>query len=516
MTQPLVECIANYSEARRPEVVEAIVASITAVPGVRLLDRHSDNDHNRSVITFVGLPVGVEEAAFRSIAKAAELINLDEHTGEHPRIGATDVVPFVPIDGVTMQDCVEMARRLGRRVGTELNIPVYLYEEAATRPERQNLENVRQGQYEALKVEMGVNPARTPDFGPERVGPAGATVIGARAPLIAFNAYLTTNDVSIADKIARAMRNSSGGYRFVKGMGVLVEGRAQVSMNLTNYRKSPIARIVETIRREAARYGVGLHHTELVGLIPQEALVDAAVWYLQLDQFEPEQILEKKLYSAPSATEGQMAMAGPHSDFLDDLAAGTPAPGGGSAAAHTAAAGAALVTMVGRLTVGKKKYAGVQNQMQEMVEKAERLRAELVAAVQRDAAAFEDVMAAMKMPKETPDQEQLRSVALERATLTAARIPLDTARKAVAVMELALEAVTYGNTNAITDGGTAAALARAGLSGAGLNVHINANSLQDRNAADSLLNELRSLEQRAAQLETQIQAQLRQRGGLSL
>ncbi|HEX7975067.1 MAG TPA: glutamate formimidoyltransferase, partial [Anaerolineales bacterium] len=196
MPTPLVECIANYSEARRPEVVEAIIQAITPVPGVKLLDRHSDLDHNRTVLTFVGPPAGVEEAAFRSIAKAAELINLDQHRGAHPRIGATDVVPFVPISGMTMQDCVEIARRVGHRVGDELGIPVYLYEEAAVRPERQNLENIRRGQYEALKVEVGTDPNRDPDFGPRKIGPAGATVIGARHPLIAYNVYLTSDDVS--------------------------------------------------------------------------------------------------------------------------------------------------------------------------------------------------------------------------------------------------------------------------------------------------------------------------------
>ena len=330
MSTQIVECIANFSEARRPEVVEAIMAAVTSVPGVTLLDRHSDLDHNRTVLTFVGPPAEVEEAAFRAIAKAAELIDLDQHTGEHPRIGATDVVPFVPITGVTMPECVEMARRLGSRVGEELGIPVYLYEEAATRPERKNLENIRRGQYEALKEEIGVKPERQPDFGPAKVGPAGATVIGARQPLIAFNVYLTTDDVSIAKKIAKAVRNSSGGLRYVKALGLLVEGRAQVSMNLTNYRGTPVARVVEMIRREAARYGVGIHHSELVGLIPQEALVEAARWYLQLDQFEPEQILEYRLAAAQQEASGSASQ-----NFLDALAEGTPAPGGGSAAAYS-------------------------------------------------------------------------------------------------------------------------------------------------------------------------------------
>src|SRR4030043_1369945 len=334
MTKPILECIPNYSEARRPDVIEAIMSSITSVDGVTLLDRHSDLDHKRTVLTFTGPPEAVEEAAFRSISKAAELIDLNKHTGEHPRIGATDVVPFVPISGVTMQHCIQIARHLGKRVGEELNIPVYLYEEAATRPERTNLENLRRGQFETLKVEMGVKPERTPDFGPEQIGTAGATVIGARQPLIAYNIYLTTDDLSIAERIAKTVRFSSGGLRFVKALGMLVEGRAQISMNLTNYHKTPLALVVETIRREAARYGVMIHHAELVGLIPQAALVEGAVWYLQLDQFKPEQILEQKLYAILQPPQKQYLEQPEYgTEFLDALASATATPGGGSAAA---------------------------------------------------------------------------------------------------------------------------------------------------------------------------------------
>ncbi|HNS38575.1 MAG TPA: glutamate formimidoyltransferase, partial [Anaerolineaceae bacterium] len=446
MANPLVECIPNFSDARRPEVVEAILAAIQAVPGVHILDRHSDLDHNRTVVTFVGSPAAVEEAAYQGIARASELIDLDHHTGEHPRMGAADVVPFVPIRDITMVECVEMARRLGKRVGDTLNIPVYLYEEAATRPERTNLENIRRGQYEGLKAEMGLNPARDPDFGPRAVGPAGGTVIGARAPLIAFNVYLTTDDVSIAQKIGRAVRNSSGGMRFVKGMGVLVEGRAQVSMNLTNYRQSPIARVVELVRREAQRYGVAIHHTELVGLTPEEALIDAAQWYLQLDGFEPDQILERRLFDSDTTAASEAAPAGP--DFLDQLASATPAPGGGSAAAHTGAAGAALVAMVARLTIGKKKYESVKDQMWALIEQAETLRAELTAAVDEDAAAFEAVMAAFKLPKDTEEQQAARNAAVQQATFAAAQVPLTVARRAVQVMDLALQAAQLGNLNA--------------------------------------------------------------------
>ncbi len=347
MSKKLVECIPNFSEARRPDVVEQIAQAILSVNGVQILDRHSDQDHNRTVITLLGEPQAVEQAVFAGIQKAAELIDMDQHQGEHPRIGATDVVPFVPIREMEMSECVEMARRLAKRVGEELGIPVYLYEEAAARPDRVNLEDVRRGQYEGLKEEVKTNAERKPDFGPAELGKAGATVIGARYPLIAFNVYLTTDDVSIAKKIAKQVRHSSGGMRYVKAMGVLVEGRAQVSMNLTNFQKTPLAQVVEFVRREAQRYGVAIHHSELVGLIPQKALTDAAVWYLQLDQYEDEQLLENKLMSA--AFEQSPVAAGADSSFW----------GTASAIQHRAFAGAGrlpeglrLVAMV-RLTLGK-------------------------------------------------------------------------------------------------------------------------------------------------------------------
>jgi glutamate formiminotransferase / formiminotetrahydrofolate cyclodeaminase len=511
MPTQIVECIPNFSEARRPEVVEAIMQAVTSVPEIALLDRHSDLDHNRTVLTFVGPPAEVEEAAFRAIAKAAELIDLDRHSGEHPRIGATDVVPFVPIKGISMPECVLMARRLGQRVGAELGIPVYLYEAAAARPERTNLENIRRGQYEAIKEEMGVKPERDPDFGPAKVGPAGATVIGARPPLIAFNVYLTTDDVSIAKKIAKTVRHSSGGLRYVKALGLLVEGRAQVSMNLTNYLGTPIARVVETIRREAARYGVGVHHSELVGLIPQEALVEAARWHLQLDQFESEQILEYRLAATQKETS-----AGASLDFLEALAEGTPAPGGGSAAAYAGAAGAALAAMVARLTLGKKKYVGVEAQMYALLERAEALRRGLTEAIQKDAEAFEAVMASYRLPKDTDEEAAARQQAVEAAMLNAARVPLETAGMAVDVMELCAQAVETGNLNAISDGASGAALARASLTGAGYNVRINVASLSEASKGEGLLQDIRRLEGRADEIETSLRRQLVERGGMPL
>ncbi|MBC7242081.1 MAG: glutamate formimidoyltransferase [Anaerolineae bacterium] len=291
----IVECVPNFSEGQRKEVIDQLVAAITSVPDVIVLDVEADPDHNRSVITFVGEPAAVEEAAFRSIAKAAELIDMRQHKGKHPRMGAADVVPFVPLRGVTMQDCVEMARRLGKRVGEELGIPVYLYEEAATRAERRNLADIRRGEYEKIAEEIGKAPEREPDFGPARMGSAGATAIGARPPLVAFNVYLNTNNVEIAKAIAKAVRYSSGGLRYVKALGLLVEGRAQISMSVTDFHGTPLLRVLDMIRSEAARWGVSVVESEIVGLVPEDALLDAAIAALQLHRFKKDQILENRI-----------------------------------------------------------------------------------------------------------------------------------------------------------------------------------------------------------------------------
>jgi glutamate formiminotransferase len=293
----LVECIPNFSEGRRRAVIDALVGAVTAVPGVALLDVHSDPDHNRSVLTLAGEPQPVLEAVYAAIARAAELIDLDSQRGQHPRIGAADVVPFVPLEGLMLQDCVGFANQLGERVGRELGIPVYLYEAAATRPARVNLAEVRRGEYEGLKTAIETDLERAPDYGPSHLGKAGAVAIGARLPLIAYNVYLNTDDVEIARKIAESIRYSGGGLAHVKALGLLVVGRAQVSMNLTDYTRTPLPRVMEMIRSEAARYGVAVQSAELVGLIPQAALIEAARWYLQLDGFEPDQILEDRLRS---------------------------------------------------------------------------------------------------------------------------------------------------------------------------------------------------------------------------
>jgi glutamate formiminotransferase len=291
----LIECVPNFSEGRRADVIADITLAIMRVDGVRVLNRHSDADHNRTVITFAGPPEPVLEAAYQSVAAAAALIDMNQQQGQHPRIGAADVVPLVPLRDTTLAACAVLARTLGQRIGETLGLPVYLYEAAALRPERRALPDVRRGQYEGLKATIATDPARAPDFGPARLGPAGAVAVGARPPLVAFNVYLTTSDVTIAQNIARAVRESSGGLPHVRALGLLVQGQAQVSMNLTNIAVTPIHVVVNAIRREAARYGADVARSELVGLLPQQALLDAARSYLQLDTLSASEILETYL-----------------------------------------------------------------------------------------------------------------------------------------------------------------------------------------------------------------------------
>src|ERR1035438_8539511 len=345
MSGTLVECVPNFSEGRDPAKVDAIVEAMK-IPGVYLLDREMDSDHNRSVITLVGEREAIQEGAIRGVGKAAELIDLTKHQGAHPRMGAADVVPFIPIDGVTIEDCIAMARHVGAEIAKRFQIPVYLYEAAAATPERQNLENIRRGQFEGIRAEIATNPARKPDFGEPRVHPtAGATVVGARKFLIAYNVFLNTPDVDIAKKRAKAVRFSNGGMRFVKGAGFLVRGLAQVSMNLTDFEQTPVHRVFEMVKREAARYGVTPVSSEIVGLIPKLALEQAAEWFLQVENFDSSLILENRLAAVMS---GKMAIGGLRAGiepFIEQLAAPTATPGGGSAAAAAAAMAAGLAGM---------------------------------------------------------------------------------------------------------------------------------------------------------------------------
>ena len=510
MSSPLVECIPNFSEGRRPEIIEKITLSITSVQGAQILDCHSDEDHNRTVVTVLGEPSVVEEAMFRAISTAAKLIDMDSQQGAHPRIGATDVVPFVPIRDISMQECVLLAKKLGERVAQSLEIPVYFYEEAASKPERANLEYHRRGQYEGLKEAISSHPDHKPDLGPLKLGKAGAVVIGAREALIAFNVYLDCADVNIAKKIAKSVRFSSGGLRFVKAMGVMVEGCAQVSMNLTNFRKTSIACVIEMNRSEARRYGTSVHHCELVGLIPQEALVDAAVWFTQLDQFSHEQILENKLYQLQQSAQPDKYA------FLDELASPAPTPGGGSAAAFTAAQASALVAMVAGLTIGKKKYADVEGDMQAILNQVEQIREKLTLAVEQDANAFNSLMTAYRLPKETEEEVSQRVESIRKATIEAAKIPLNTVEAAKEVLVLATDVARKGNLNAITDAGTGAALAFAAITGAGANVRINLIELADDAQAVKMLNKLEKLEKEAVNAYNAVRIDIKARSGITL
>ncbi len=507
----IVECVPNFSEGRNLEVVAQIRSAIAAIEGVTFLDQHSDPDHNRTVITFVGDPDAVEKAAFAGISIAAKLIDLDHHTGQHPRMGATDVVPFVPVSGVTLEECVAMAKRLGEKVGSELNIPVYLYEAAATRPDRENLENVRRGQYEGIKAEIETNPNRKPDYGPSKMGPAGATVIGARPFLIAFNCYLNTDDVNVAKNIAKVVRHSGGGLKYVKAAGFFVDGKAQVSMNLTDYRKTSIARVVEMVRREAARYGCVITKSELVGLTPMEAMIDAAQWYLQIDNFESHQVLENKLAEISS---GQSKSIMPNA-FLEATAAGSATPGGGAVAALAGALSAALTGMVARLTIGKKKYAEYDLQMKDIAGRADQYRSKLTELIEADSASFEAVINAMKLPKETEEQQVERQRQIQLATQQATDVPLNTAKICLEILSLIYEVASHGNINAASDAASGAFMARAAIEAAGMNVRINAAALADKATAKKYIDELNSIKTQCAQQIDRVVAVVEQRATLA-
>lgn len=491
----LVECVPNFSEGRRPEVIDAICAAITSDDGVILLDREMDADHNRAVVTFVCSPDRAVDAAFRGYQKAAELIDMTTHKGEHPRMGACDVCPFIPISEMAVEDAVELAHRLGKRVGEELNIPVYLYEDAATSKKRKNLAKVRQGQYEGIRDSIESDPSRKPDYGPARMNlKAGATAIGVRFPLVAFNVYLGTNNKVIADRIADAVRSLKGGYRFVKALGFEIKERnqVQISMNLVNYTKTPIFRVFETIKSEAARYGVAVTSSEVVGLLPNDAIVDVADFYLRLENFSKNQILEEKLRQAGGGPSG----GGGQQSFVDDVASSSPAPGGGSVSAFAGSLAAALAAMVCRLTVGKKAYAAVKEELSDVRDRADALRSELTALVVEDKEAFEVVMASFKVGGEQ----------LEKATKHAAEVPLTVMKKSVAAMELALLVAQKGNKNSISDAGVAGLMGHAAIEGAGYNVRINLGSLKDTAFVEAMKAEVTQLRARGDQLAREIRA----------
>jgi glutamate formiminotransferase/formiminotetrahydrofolate cyclodeaminase len=494
----LVECVPNFSEGRRPEIVDAIRAAIAAVESVHILDVSSDASHNRSVITFVVSVEHAADAAYAGIAKARDVIDLTVHAGEHPRLGATDVVPFIPLEGATMDDCIALARNVGERVGRELEIPVYLYERAATRPDRENLADIRRGEFEGLRDDIGTNPARDPDFGPRRIHPtAGAVVVGARPFLVAYNVYLgPASNIAVAKDVAKAVRGSSGGLRYVKGLGLEVDGQAQVSMNLVDIEKTPLYRAFDLVKMEAEARGVSPTWSEIVGLVPERALFETAARHVQLRDFTPDLVLERKIRSAVS---GGVSLSG----FVSSVASSTPTPGGGSVSAHVGALAAALAQMVAGLTVGRKKYAAVDAEMKQIGLDAADVGNQLSALVEADARSYTAVSNAYKLPKEPEDAAVRRTEAVTEALLGASRVPLETARACARVAELAAAVATRGNTNAVSDAGVAALLAEASCRGAAYNVRINVAALEDKTLGAPLAAEATDLVARTAKFAAQ-------------
>jgi glutamate formiminotransferase/formiminotetrahydrofolate cyclodeaminase len=509
----LVECVPNFSEGRDAGKIAAIAASIEAVDGVALLDVDPGRATNRTVLTFAGAPDAVEEAAFRGIETAAHLVDMRVHHGEHPRMGATDVCPFVPLEGTTMDECVEMARRVGARVGTELGIPVYLYGEAASIPDRRSLADVRHGEYEGLAARVD-----RPDYGPATFNPvSGATAIGARSFLIAYNVNLNTRDRRAANEIAGALRESGrpkrnrqgtierdvdgvavyepGRFSRLRGVGWYIEeyGRAQVSFNLTDPATTSLHAVFDASCEEAARLGLRVTGSEIVGLVPRDALLAAGDHYLRAQgkttgvpeaerihvavmslglndvaPFDPAQkVIEYRYRGAPSGL-----VAEPVRTFADRLSAGTPTPGGGSVAALVGSLSSALSSMVTALTFAKTGDPALE----EAGRRAQELKDWFLTAVDRDSEAFDTLMAAFRLSRSTPG----RDAEIDRATLGATMVPLEVLEHCVEALELALTAASSGNQSAISDAGVSAVCALAAAEGASLNVRINLTSLGDR------------------------------------
>lgn len=480
-----VECVPNFSEGRDESKVDAIIAAITGVSGVVLLDKEMDADHNRSVITFVAPKDTVAEAAYRGVAKAVELIDLNVHQGEHPRIGAADVVPFIPLEGVTLDECAAIARQVGERLWKELGVPVYLYEAAAARPERKNLENIRKGQYEGLRAEVGGNPERWPDFGDARLHPtAGATVVGARKFLIAYNVNLDTPDVAIAKQIAKKIRTSSGGLPCLKAMGVELKARgvAQVSMNLTDFETTSVATAFEAVRQEAAALGVSVSGSEIIGLIPKRALEDAAAAYLKVESFSPQMILENRL-----ASQAKPSGLG---EFVAAVAAATPAPGGGSVSAAAGALAAALGRMVAAMTRTKKAYAQHEKKLNAALTLLEDDGAAMQAAVEHDAASYNAVSAAYKLPKDSPERGSAIQAALQKAT----DIPLAVAERAARVAAIIQELEPITSPAMASDLVVARLMATTALEGAIANVEINLDGISDEKFVKAVRKRVKALE----------------------
>jgi glutamate formiminotransferase / formiminotetrahydrofolate cyclodeaminase len=551
MTQ-LVECVPNFSEGRDRAVIDAIGQALASVSGVKLLDVDPGADTNRTVYTLVGPPQGVAEAAFRGAKKAAEVVDMTVHRGAHPRMGALDVCPFVPVAGITMAECAELAKTVGRRIGDELQIPVYFYEHAAASEERRSLANIRAGEYEGLPEKLS-QPGWAPDAGPARFNArSGATVVGAREFLLAYNVNLNTLDRRLANEIAltireggRAKRDSAGQIvRDADGNAVKVPGRlaavraigwyieqyrqAQVSINLLDYKTTPLHVAFETVREEAEKLGLLVTGSELVGLtplapmieagryflrrqgksagVPERELVELAIRSMGLDQVAPFDSSRKIIEYHFAVPAPLMSMT--VGRFVDEVSTESPAPGGGSVAALMGSLGAALAAMVANLTVGKAGYEAAWQELAGVAERAQALKDRLARAVDEDTKAFNRVMEAMRLPKGSPELADERNRAVEEANKAATLVPLQTARHCLAAIELAALAAESGNRNSTSDAGVAALAARAGVEGAVLNVLTNLGGIRDEAFRKASRDEANALAADARRLCDALQAKI--------
>jgi glutamate formiminotransferase/formiminotetrahydrofolate cyclodeaminase len=545
----LVECVPNFSEGRDKEKIDAITMEIESTPKVKLLDVDPGESTNRTVVTFIGTPEGVKEAAFKAIKKAAEVIDMSKHQGAHSRIGATDVCPFVPVSGVTMEDCVQIANELGERVARELGIPIYLYEAAARKPDRKNLSIIRTGEYEGLPEKLK-DPEWVPDYGEPVFNPkAGATVIGAREFLIAYNINLNTRDQKLAHEIAlnlrergRAKRDKEGKiirdaegkaikipgkFKEVKAVGWYIEdyGIAQISINFTNYKISPPHLVFDEARKKAEKLGLRVTGSELVGLIPKEAILMAGKYYLEKQGKSPgipeEELIkiavislglsdvvpfepEKKIIEYQFQETANSLLNYNLREFANELSIDSPAPGGGSAAALCGAISASLCSMVSNLTVGKKEYEDVQKDVKDFAVKAQVLKDEFLRAVDLDTEAFNKLMDAFRLKKKTEEQKKEREQAIEEATKEATLVPFGVLKKSVEVLSLAKEVVLKGNKNSLSDAGVAGLTAQTAAEGAYYNIKINLPSIQDTRFKSKISKEAVSLKDKAVKLGQEI------------
>ncbi len=544
----IVECVPNFSEGRDMAVIDAITAEISDTEGAVLLDVDPGANTNRTVVTLVGTPEAVVEAAFRAIKKAAELIDMSGHTGEHPRMGATDVCPFVPVSGVTMEDCAELARILGKRVGEELGIPVYLYENAASRPERRNLADVRSGEYEGLAQKLK-DPEWKPDFGPAEFNAgAGATAIGAREFLIAYNINLNTRDRALVHDIALTIRErgrwqrgddgkfardadgnkvrQEGMFQNCKAIGWYIDDyrRAQISINFTNYKVTPPHIVFEAVRKLAVEKGLRVTGCELVGLIPKAAMLEAGHYFLK-QQGKSTGVPERELIEIAAMSLGLSEVAPFDAndkiveyrvekvgdlvgrsvvDLVDEISIDSPVPGGGSVAALCGALGSALTSMVANLTHGKTDYEEVWDEVVEIAEKAQALKDFFVKAVDRDSQAFDAVMAAMRLPKQSDEEKAARGAAIEEASKGAVMVPMEVLRKAPEAMELAGRIAKIGNVNSISDAGVAAQCGLTCAIGASYNVLINLPGIEDEEFTKDAAGEAAEIRARAESIAAEV------------